>query len=332
MNANKRDDIAVLLINLGTPDKPNTPEVREYLKEFLMDKYVIRIPRLIWIPILYGIILNTRPQKSAQLYKKIWTDDGSPLLVHTKKQARLLQENLNKNESKNFKVEYAMRYGTPSIESKINFLYDEGYREIIVVPMFPQYSTTTTKSIEEKIRDIFNKKAKYSSLNLKLVKDFFQEHLYVKSTAETISEFQNENGLCQKILFSFHGIPKSYLGKDEPYKKQCITTANSIAKYLNLDRGSYEIVFQSRFGFSEWIKPYLSERLKQLPSEGINHIQVFCPGFVSDCLETLEEINDESKELFLKSNGKKFEYIPCINENKTFIQALENIVHRNSKL
>jgi len=330
MMPTERDDTAVLLINLGTPKEPNTFEVKKYLREFLMDKNVIRLPRIIWLPILFGIILNTRPKKSAELYKKIWTKDGSPLLVHTVKQAKLLQSYLNTKKSQKFFVDFAMRYGTPSIESKLLSLCLNGYKKIIIIPMFPQYSTTTTKSIEEKINTVISQNNILSNVQIKIIRDFFQEDLYIQSSAEIIKAFQKKNGPCQKLLFSFHGIPKSYLDKNEPYKKQCIITANQIAKYLNLEKNSYEIVFQSRFGLSEWIKPYLSDRLKELPTEGIKDIQVFCPGFVSDCLETLEEINEESKELYLISNGEKFEYIPCINEHETFIKALENIVRNNS--
>ena len=314
-----------ILVNLGTPDQPYEKEVRTYLKEFLSDKHVIRIPRIFWLTILNLIILRTRPKKSAALYRKVWTNWGSPLLFHTYAQTgflRRLAEKLNVN----CHFDTAMRYGNPSIEKILYKSINNGYRDITILPMFPQYSTTTTLSIFELIKDIIAKdKAFFKNSKINAIQDFHDNSLYIKACASKIRNYQKLKGKPDKLLFSFHGIPQSYICDDEPYQIQCLRTADLIAEELNLTKSDYEVAFQSRFGKAEWIKPYLSSRLETLPAEGVNNIHVFCPGFSSDCLETIDEIGRESKEEFFEHGGGSFEFIPCLNSDENFIEALMDI-------
>ena len=331
MNLEKNNAVVVLLVNLGTPKQPNTEEVRLYLKEFLSDKDVIRLPRIFWLPLLHLIILRVRPKKSAELYKKVWTEWGSPLLYNTFLQAGLLRKRFTDKTDPVFLIDVAMRYGAPSLESKILEYKNKDYNNFLILPMFPQYSTTTTKSIANKLKMIMKKNIGLEEqLNIFFIKDFHDNEQYIISSSNQIELFQNKFGKPKRLLLSFHGIPKSYIAEDEPYQTQCFATAKLIAKKLNLNKDSYDVVFQSRFGKAEWIQPYLAETLETLPSENIKDIQVFCPGFVSDCLETIEEIGDESKELFLNSGGQKYNFIPCLNGNTMFIDMLENLI-RNYK-
>ena len=314
-----------ILVNLGTPDQPFEREVRTYLKEFLSDKYVIRLPRLFWLTLLNLVILRTRPKKSAELYRKVWTKWGSPLLFHTFAQTGHLR-NLASSIKEDTHFDTAMRYGNPSLKKILYKSINDGYNDITILPMFPQYSTTTTLSIFELIRSIIKKdKSFFKNITIKAVKDFHDNSLYIKSCASKIKKARERLGDPEKLLFSFHGIPESYICDDEPYQMQCLSTASLIAKELNLDHMQYEVAFQSRFGKAEWIKPYLSSRLEELPKEGIKNIHVFCPGFSSDCLETIDEIGRESKEEFLENGGKTFEFIPCLNSDDSFINALMDI-------
>jgi len=318
----------VLLVNLGTPKSPNVEDVRTYLSEFLSDPDVIRLPRILWLPLLHLIILRIRPKKSSKLYQKIWSNNGSPLLYNTTLQLESLRNKINL-ENNNLFLDIAMRYGEPSIESKIKKFYGKGIRKILIIPMFPQYSTTTTRSIIKKTHSILRKFNLTNKIFINVINDFHDNDLYINSCANLIKKFQDNNGKPQKLLLSFHGIPKSYICDEEPYQKQCLITSKLIAQKLNLQTSDYEIVFQSRFGKAEWIKPYLAERLKKLPAENIKDIQVFCPGFVADCLETIEEIGEESHDLFLDSKGLKFNFIPCLNNSSDYIEAMINIIKKN---
>ncbi len=314
-----------ILVNLGTPDKPFESEVRTYLKEFLSDKHVIRLPRIFWLTLLNLVILRTRPKKSAELYRKVWTNWGSPLLFHTYAQTGYLRR-LAKDLACDVYFDTAMRYGNPSIKTVLYRSIKNGFKDITILPMFPQYSTTTTLSIFELIKSIINAdKSFFNGININGVKDFHDDELYIKSCAQKIKSRQDELGRPDKLLFSFHGIPESYINEDEPYQKQCLHTAAMIANELKLSASDYEVAFQSRFGKAEWIKPYLSTRLMALPNEGFKNIHIFCPGFSSDCLETIDEIGRESKEEFLDHGGKSFEFIPCLNSDMNFIKALMKI-------
>ena len=314
-----------ILVNLGTPDQPHENEVRIYLKEFLSDKYVIRLPRIFWLTLLNLVILRTRPKKSAALYRKVWTNWGSPLLFHTYAQTGYLRM-LSKKLSLNHYFDTAMRYGNPSIEKILYKSIKSGYNDITILPMFPQYSTTTTLSIFELIKSIIKEdETFFKNIKINAIKDFHDNSLYVKACAKKINDYQNIKGKPDKLLFSFHGIPQSYICDNEPYQTQCLRTADLIAEELNISKSDYEVAFQSRFGKAEWIKPYLSSRLEALPAEGIKNIHVFCPGFSSDCLETIDEIGRESKEEFFEHGGDCFEFIPCLNSEQIFIEALMDI-------
>ena len=326
MESELKSKTVVLLVNLGTPNQPTEEQVRIYLKEFLSDKDVIRLPRIFWLPLLHLIILRVRPKKSAELYKKVWTEWGSPLLYNTFLQAGLLRKKLEGY----FSVDVAMRYGKPSIQSKMIEYKSNGFNNIIFLPMFPQYSTTTTKSIANKIASIIKKEKIFiDDKNISLIKDFHDHEGYINASVLHIQSFQKIYGKPTKLLLSFHGIPKSYVGDDEPYQSQCIKTAELISKKLNLSDNQFEIVFQSRFGKAEWIQPYLAERLEKLPNEGIKDIQVYCPGFSSDCLETIEEIGEESHDLFMESGGETYKFIPCLNGNSLFIEFLESLIQNH---
>ena len=314
-----------ILVNLGTPDQPYEKEVRKYLKEFLSDKYVIRLPRLFWLTLLNLVILRTRPKKSAELYRKVWTDWGSPLLFHTYAQTGYLRHMAKELES-NVYFDTAMRYGNPSIKKILYENIEKGYKDITILPMFPQYSTTTTLSIFELIRQLVKKDKNYfSGVNIQAISGYHDNHLYIKACAEKIKYSQQSLSKPDKLLFSFHGIPESYIGDDEPYQKECLNTAHLIAQELKLSKAEYEIAFQSRFGKAEWIKPYLSLRLEELPKEGVKNLHVFCPGFSSDCLETIDEIGRESKEDYFEHGGREFTFIPCLNSDEQFIKALMDI-------
>tara|TARA_B100001063_G_scaffold25090_1_gene19100 strand:- start:1953 stop:2939 length:987 start_codon:yes stop_codon:yes gene_type:complete len=314
-----------ILVNLGTPDQPYEKEVRKYLKEFLSDKYVIRLPRLFWLTLLNLVILRTRPKKSAELYRKVWTDWGSPLLFHTYAQTGYLRH-MAKNLESDICFDTAMRYGNPSIKKILYESIEKGFKDITILPMFPQYSTTTTLSIFELIKELVKKDKKYfSGVNIKAISSFHDNDYYIKACAHKIISEQKLLNKPDKLLFSFHGIPESYIGDDEPYQKECMSTAHLIAQELKLNESEYEIAFQSRFGKAEWIKPYLSSRLEELPKEGVKKLHVFCPGFSSDCLETIDEIGRESKEDYLSHGGKEFIFIPCLNSDEKFIKALMDI-------
>jgi len=327
---NSTEKKGVLLVNLGTPKSPTTKDVRIYLREFLSDKDVIRLPRFFWLPLLNLIILQTRPAKSAELYKKVWTEWGSPLLYNTFLQAGKLRERFENQINNQYTVDVAMRYGHPSMESKIIQFSKSGFKEIVIIPMFPQYSTTTTRSIARHLDKILTK-LKLDKLNIHFVKDFHDHDLYIDACCEHIETFQKNSGSPGKLVLSYHGIPLSYIGDDEPYQDQCFKTSRLIARKLNLSESMYEVAFQSRFGRAEWIKPYLAERLESLPAESIKNIHIFCPGFSSDCLETIEEIGEESRELFLDSKGEKFEFIPCLNGSDKFINLIEDLVTNSER-
>ena len=256
-----------ILVNLGTPDQPYEKEVRKYLKEFLSDKYVIRLPRLFWLTLLNLVILRTRPKKSAELYRKVWTDWGSPLLFHTYAQTGYLRH-MSKDLESDVYFDTAMRYGNPSIKKILYESIEKGYKDITILPMFPQYSTTTTLSIFELIEQLVKKDKNYfTGVNIQAISSYHDNHLYIKACAEKIKSSQQSLSKPDKLLFSFHGIPESYIGDDEPYQKECLNTAHLIAQELKLSETEYEIAFQSRFGKAEWIKPYLSSRLEELPKE-----------------------------------------------------------------
>jgi len=294
----------ILLVNLGTPAAPTAKAVRRYLAEFLSDPRVVPLPRLLWLPILHGIVLNTRPARSAKKYALVWTPGGSPLAVHTDRQTTLLRASL-----KEFRIEYAMRYGAPSIASALEKL--KGCKSLTVVPLYPQYSDSATGSVVDSV------KGRYP-----VIRDFHDHPAYIAALSSLVKNFWGKNGRAQMLLMSFHGLPKSGAGV---YEQQCLTTSRLLAKELDLQEGEWRATFQSRFGFAEWLQPYTQPTLEELARNGMREIEVICPGFVSDCLETLEEIGITAKEAFLAAGGKELRLIPCLNELPEWISALAEI-------
>ncbi|MHB1116486.1 ferrochelatase [Sideroxydans sp.] len=317
----------ILLINLGTPDAPTAQAVRPYLKEFLGDPRVVEIPRLIWWLILNGIILNVRPKKSAAKYASIWLKEGSPLRVYTEKQAVLLQGYLSQRTQAPFAVEYAMRYGQPSIPAALRKLKAQNCQRILVVPMYPQYAASTTATATDivfrELQQMRNTPA------IRTIKHFHDDAGYINALAASINEYWMKNGRPEKLLMSFHGLPKYTLEKGDPYHCECLKTGRLLAEALGLGKEQYAVTFQSRFGKAEWIQPYTSATLKQWGAEKLKRVDVVCPGFVADCLETLEEIAMEGKEEFQHAGGGDYHYIPCLNARDDWMHALTDLVMDN---
>lgn len=319
------ENTAVLLINLGTPDAPTPTAVRRYLKEFLSDPRVIEIPKPVWWLILNGVILNTRPKKSAAKYQSIWTPEGSPHKVHTERQTALLREQLGPQ----FVVEYAMRYGNPSIPEVLRKLKAQNCQRILLLPLYPQYAASTTATAYDAVFDEL--KTWRNQPELRAPKHFHDHDGYIKATAQNIRDYWTLHGRPDKLVMSFHGLPKFSLDKGDPYYCECQKTGRLIAENLGLEKDQYDITFQSRFGRAEWLQPYTAATVKKLGKEKTKRIDVTCPGFVSDCLETLEEIAMEIRDEFLHAGGSEYHYIPCLNERQDWINALHDIVQANLK-
>jgi ferrochelatase len=317
----------ILLVNLGTPDAPTAKAVRPYLKEFLSDPRVVEIPRAIWWLILNGIILNTRPKKSAAKYAKIWMPEGSPLRVHTAKQTVLLQGYLGQRTRAPFVVDYAMRYGNPSIAGAMQKLKAQNCQRILVVPMYPQYAASSSGTVFDmvfaEVQQMRNTPA------LRTIRNFHDNPGYIKALANNINDYWMKNGRPEKLVMSFHGLPQFSLDKGDPYHCECHKTGRLLAQELGLQPGQYFISFQSRFGKAEWLKPYTTATLKELGKQKTKRVDVVCPGFVADCLETLEEIAMEGKEDFLQAGGGEYHYIPCLNERNDWMHALTDLVMDN---
>ena len=315
---------AILLINLGTPDAPTPQAVRRYLKEFLSDPRVVEIPRPLWWLILHGIILNFRPAKSAAKYAQIWDKDGSPLRVHTARQAKLLRGLLGSQGRPDIVVEHAMRYGNPSIASVLAKLKQQGCERILLLPLYPQYAASTTATALDAVANFFSRTRNIPEL--RMVKHFHDDPAYIAALADGVRRYWEQHGKPDCLLMSFHGLPRYALERGDPYHCECQKTARLLAEALQLPTAQYQITFQSRFGRAEWLKPYTAATLEDLGRQGLDRVDVVCPGFVADCLETLEEIAIEGKAAFLKAGGKHFHAIACLNESDTWIRALAQIV------
>ena len=316
---------AVLLINLGTPDEPTAPAVRRYLKEFLSDPRVVEIPRPIWWLILNGIILNVRPKKSAEKYAAIWTSDGSPLKVHTEKQTKLLRGFLGQ-AGHQVVVDYAMRYGQPSIPATLSRLKADGCTRILLLPLYPQYSSSTTATAFDAafkwVQSLRNQP------EIRTLRSFADHPGYIEALAASVRAHWMSSGRpseSYRLIMSFHGVPRYTLDKGDPYHCECHKTGRLLAEALKLGADQYQICFQSRFGRAEWLQPYTAPTLKALGKQGLQRVDIICPGFPADCLETLEEIAMEGKAEFLQAGGKDYQYIPCLNERDDWIQALANL-------
>jgi ferrochelatase len=317
----------ILLVNLGTPDAPTTPAVRAYLKEFLSDPRVVEVPRAIWWLILNGIILNTRPKKSAEKYARIWLPEGSPLRVYTAKQAVLLQGYLGEKTKAPFVVEYAMRYGNPSIPTVLRKLKEQNCQRILVVPMYPQYAASTTATVTDIVYGELQKMRNTPAI--RTIKHFHDHPGYIRALANSINDYWMKHGRPEKLVMSFHGLPQFSLDKGDPYHCECHKTGRLLAQQLGLKPEQYIVSFQSRFGKAEWLKPYTAATLKELGKQKTARVDVVCPGFVADCLETLEEIALDVREDFLHAGGGEYHYIPCLNERDDWLHALTDIVQDN---
>jgi protoporphyrin/coproporphyrin ferrochelatase len=317
---------AVVLVNLGTPDAPTASALRRYLKEFLSDPRVVEIPRAVWWFILNGIILPLRSGKSAAKYASIWTKDGSPLKVYTEKQAILLRGYLGER-GHDVQVDYAMRYGNPSLSQVLDKLKAAGCDRILVLPAYPQYSGATTASIFDAV---FSHYARVRNVpELRLIKHYHDQEGYVRALQKAVFAYWDMHGRPDKLVMSFHGVPKRTLLLGDPYHCECQKTARLLAKQLQLSPDQYQVTFQSRFGKAEWLQPYTAPTLVKLAKEGVGRVDVICPGFTSDCLETLEEIAMEARRDFLTAGGKEFHYIPCLNDSPAWIVALAEIAEQH---
>jgi ferrochelatase len=310
---------AVLYCNLGTPDTPTTADVRRYLSEFLSDPRVVEIPRLLWLLILHGIILRFRPAKSAAKYASIWTPEGSPLKVWTEKQAKLLQGWLGQRGHQ-VKVRYAMRYGSTSIASQLDALKAEGVNRVLILPAYPQYSATTTASVFDAVYGWAGKVRHIPEL--RFVNHYHDDAGCIRALAGSIARYWKAHGRPDQLIMSFHGVPERTLHLGDPYHCECMKTARLLAAQLGLTQNQYKVTFQSRLGRAKWLEPYTEPTLISLGKTGVKRVDVVCPGFTSDCLETLEEIAMEGRTAFLQAGGKEFHYIPCLNDDPNWITAL----------
>jgi len=314
---------AILLVNLGTPEAPTAAALRRYLKQFLWDPRVVEIPRPVWWLILNLFVLNLRPAKSAAKYAQIWMPEGSPLQVHTERQAKLLRGWLGHSGMPELVVAWAMRYGQPSIASVLDRFKGEGVERVLVLPLYPQYAASSTASVMDDVADWI--KRSRNPLEIRFVKHFHDHPGYIAALAASVREYWTANGRPDKLVMSFHGLPRRSLDLGDPYHCECQKTGRLLAEALGLAKDQYLITFQSRFGKAEWLQPYTQATLEKLGREGTARVDVICPGFVADCLETLEEIAMECKAAFLSSGGKAFHYIPCVNERPDWIAALGQV-------
>ena len=319
-------DTAVLLCNLGTPDAPTAPALRRYLAQFLADPRVVEIPRLLWLLILHGVILRVRPAKSAAKYATVWTPEGSPLKVWTDKQAKLLQGMLGERGLR-VRVAYAMRYGAPAIAATLDALKREGVRRVLVLPAYPQYSGATTASV---IDDVARWSLKTRHVpELRFVNRYHDDAGYIAALAQSVREHWQREGRGDKLVMSFHGMPERTLHLGDPYHCECLKTGRLLAEALGLKDGEWLVSFQSRFGKAKWLEPYTEPSLVKLAKGGVKAVDVICPGFSADCLETLEEIDQEARAAFLAAGGQRFAYVPCLNDHPAGMRALTTLAERH---
>ena len=318
----------ILITNLGTPDNHTASAVRKYLAEFLSDSRVIELPKFLWWFILHGIILRIRPSQSAKAYKKIWTENGSPLLSISNKQVERLKKILAKKVQGPIRIELAMRYGNPSIKSGLEKLQAANSKRILILPLYPQYSSATTGSTFDAVVDEL-KKWRWLP-EIRMINHYHDHPGYIDTLANSIMNYWKDNKKPQKLLFSFHGLPKHYFLAGDPYHCECHKTARLVAEKLKLNEEEWTVTFQSRFGPKEWLQPYTDTTLKSLANNGIKSVNIICPGFSADCLETLEEIDIQNREFFMEAGGEKFDYIPALNDDDNHIELLSNIILKHT--
>ena len=323
----KLPKVGVLLVNLGTPDGTSYAPMRRYLAEFLSDRRVIEWSRLFWYPILYGIVLNTRPKRSGKLYDRIWNHEKneSPLRTYTRAQGEKLATALT--DIPNVVVDWAMRYGQPSIESVTDRLLQQGCERIVVFPLYPQYSATTTATVNDKFFEALMKKRFMPAI--RTIPSYETEPVYIEALARSIeSHLATLSFAPEVILASYHGIPKSYSDKGDPYREQCLETSRLLRIRLGMDENQFRSTFQSRFGPEEWLQPYTDETVENLAKQGVKSVAVLNPGFVVDCLETVDEIGNEAAHLFHENGGENFSHIPCLNDSAEGMKVIETMVRR----
>lgn len=313
---------AVLLVNLGTPESPDKKSVRRFLRDFLSDRRVVDGSRLIWLPILYLIVLPLRSQRVAKLYKKIWFENDSPLRFYTQSQAKKLADKL---AGENITVDYAMTYGKPSIAQQMRKFAQQGVTNLTVLPLYPQYSVSTTAPVFDQISAAIKQQFNFPALNF--IHDYHDHPLYISALVNSIKKSWQEKGQSQLLIFSFHGIPKRYVTLGDVYQQHCQSTVQLVVSALGLGQEQYKLCYQSRVGREEWLKPYLDKTLPEIAKGGIHSIDIISPAFSCDCLETLEELAIDNKTLFLENGGKQYHYIPCLNDSEAQIQLFTALVN-----
>jgi ferrochelatase len=313
----------VLLVNLGTPDDPSIPAVRRFLAEFLSDRRVIDYPRILWLPILYGVILRVRPPKTAHAYAQIWTKDGSPLLIRSRALANALQSSLGSE----FIVELGMTYGSPSVANSMQVLKGKGVDRLLVIPLYPQYSTTTTAPVLDRVQAELKKWNKPPPLTF--IEHYYDDAGYLDALAQSVRDFWAKNAR-KHLLFSFHGIPQRYVTNGDPYFDHCQATARETAARLQIGPKEWSVAFQSRVGKERWVEPYTDKVLLEYAQAGPKEISMICPAFATDNLETLEEISIRGRESFLAAGGTSFDYIPCLNDDASHVNVFADIVRRRT--
>jgi ferrochelatase len=318
--------VGVLLVNLGTPDHPTAKAIRRYLSEFLSDKRVIELPPWLWQVILRGVILNLRPRKLVPRYKSIWLEEGSPLLVYSQAQAAGLQQALIA-KGIHAHVALGMRYGNPSVASAFDELRAKGCGRILTVPMYPQYAASTTATAVDTV--MAHARRLRDQPELRFIKRYYYEPAYLDALADQVRRYWKEHGKPDRLVLSFHGLPRRVIEQGDPYRRDCMATAALLRQRLGPDGDRVYVTFQSRFGAQQWLEPYTEPTLKQWAREGITKVDVICPGFLADCLETLEEIQVECRDAFLAAGGKQFRYLPCLNSQPAWIEALAGLALRH---
>jgi protoporphyrin/coproporphyrin ferrochelatase len=319
----------VLLVNLGTPDAPTAQALRPYLAEFLGDPRVIEYPRWLWRLILHGVILRIRPARSAHAYARVWTPEGSPLRVGSEKLAAALHTRLQHNQPGPVRVALAMRYGAPSVRTQIEQLQREGVRRLLVLPLYPQYSATSTGSVIDAVADTL-KRLRWPP-ELRIVNDYHDDDSHIEALALSIEHWWAEHGRGEKLLLSFHGIPQRYVDNGDPYFHQCQATARRLGARLGLDETQLVVSFQSRVGREPWLQPYTDLTVRRLAAEGVKRLDVACPGFAVDCLETLEEIAMQNRDFFVEAGGETLRYIPALNDSAEQLASLSAIIARHTQ-
>lgn len=318
----------MLLVNLGTPEAPTAKAVRPYLAEFLGDPRVIDYPRWLWWLILHGVILRVRPARSAHAYQRIWTPEGSPLRVGSEKLAARLGEKLAAVCAGPVRVELAMRYGQPSVQAQIERLQREGVRRLLVLPLYPQYSATSTGSVIDAVADAMQ--ALRWPPELRLINDYHDDPAHIEALARSIEQWWATNGRGERLLLSFHGIPQRYVREGDPYFAQCQATTHALRQRLALDESQLMLSFQSRVGREQWLQPYTDTTVRELAASGVKRLDVACPGFAVDCLETLEEIAMQNGDFFREAGGDELRYIPALNDSPEQVDSLAALVLRHA--